>query len=244
MRDEVDRVAAAAGVAVVHACAPPPSRQAWTGASAVLLDAGRRRSLRGSRAAPARPLVLLSRGEPQAGDWQAAIAVGAQHVMTLPADEAELVAALSEAAESASRRRRRGAVVAVIGGRGGAGASLVRDCAGTDRAASRAARRCRPVERRHRPAGRQRGRPGIALARPGSAARAARSGRRCARRCRGATGSACCPASARGNDVEPGALAAVIDAGRRGGATVVCDLPRRLTRAVEVATGRGRPGRR
>jgi hypothetical protein len=27
----------------------------------------------------------------------------------------------------------------------------------------------------------------------------------------------------------------VIDAGRRGGATVVCDLPRRLTRAVEFA---------
>jgi secretion/DNA translocation related CpaE-like protein len=39
-----------------------------------------------------------------------------------------------------------------------------------------------------------------------------------------------------GNDIEPGALAAVIDAGRRGGVTVVCDLPRRLTRAVEIAT--------
>jgi secretion/DNA translocation related CpaE-like protein len=38
-----------------------------------------------------------------------------------------------------------------------------------------------------------------------------------------------------GNDVEPGPLAAVVDAGRRGGATVVCDLPRRLTRAVEFA---------
>ena len=37
------------------------------------------------------------------------------------------------------------------------------------------------------------------------------------------------------NDIEPGPLAAVIDAGRRGGATVVCDLPRRLTRAVEIA---------
>ena len=37
------------------------------------------------------------------------------------------------------------------------------------------------------------------------------------------------------NDIEPGPLAAVIDAGRRGGATVVCDLPRRMTRAVEIA---------
>src|SRR4051812_38448160 len=40
-----------------------------------------------------------------------------------------------------------------------------------------------------------------------------------------------------GNDVEPGALAAVIDAGRRGGVTVVCDLPRALSRSVEFAVG-------
>ncbi len=81
-------------------------------------------------------VILLSRGEPQAGEWEAAIAVGAQHVMTLPADEAELVAALSEAAESRRDDGRRGAVVAVMAGRGGAGASLVRDCSRTDRAQS------------------------------------------------------------------------------------------------------------
>ena len=123
MRDDVDRVAAAAGLAVVHA-SQPPSRQAWTGASAVLLDAtGARRC-----AGPALPrrgrVILLSRSEPQTSEWEAAIAVGAQHVMTLPADEAELVAALSEAAESRRDDGRRGAVVAVMAGRGGAGASL------------------------------------------------------------------------------------------------------------------------
>ena len=55
MRDAVDRVAAAAGVAVVHV-AHPPNRQAWTGASAVLLDgagaarcSGNRLPRRGSR---------------------------------------------------------------------------------------------------------------------------------------------------------------------------------------------------
>ena len=45
-------------------------------------------------------VILLSRGEPQPAEWEVAIAVGAQHVMNLPADEDELVAALSEAAES------------------------------------------------------------------------------------------------------------------------------------------------
>jgi secretion/DNA translocation related CpaE-like protein len=38
----------------------------------------------------------------------------------------------------------------------------------------------------------------------------------------------------RGYELDAGAVQAVIDAGRRGGATVVCDLPRRLTGAVET----------
>ena len=69
-------------------------------------------------------VILVSRTEPQASEWEAAIAVGAQRVMTLPADEGDLVAALSEAAESRRDDGRRGAVVAVMAGRGGAGASL------------------------------------------------------------------------------------------------------------------------
>ena len=62
--------------------------------------------------------------EPLAADWEAAIAVGAQHVVTLPAQDGDLMAELSDAAEAARDGGRRGAVVAVIGGRGGAGASV------------------------------------------------------------------------------------------------------------------------
>src|SRR5438270_13052594 len=39
----------------------------------------------------------------------------------------------------------------------------------------------------------------------------------------------------RGGEIADSALLAVVDAGRRGGATVVCDLPRRLTPASEAA---------
>jgi secretion/DNA translocation related CpaE-like protein len=39
----------------------------------------------------------------------------------------------------------------------------------------------------------------------------------------------------RAADIGRGALLAIVDAGRRGGSTVVCDLPRRLTEAAEVA---------
>ena len=53
--------------------------------------------------------------------------------------------------------------------------------------------------------------------------------------CRDDTGSACCRAVAPATTSTPVPLAAVIDAGSRGGATVVCDLPRRSTDAVEIA---------
>src|SRR6476620_6668801 len=55
LRDDVDRVAAAVGLAVVHA-SDPSGRNVWTGAVAVLLDvaAARRPPLRAPRAAAAR----------------------------------------------------------------------------------------------------------------------------------------------------------------------------------------------
>ena len=39
----------------------------------------------------------------------------------------------------------------------------------------------------------------------------------------------------RGYELDAGPMDAVVDAGRRGGATVVCDLPRRLTDATQTA---------
>jgi secretion/DNA translocation related CpaE-like protein len=39
----------------------------------------------------------------------------------------------------------------------------------------------------------------------------------------------------RPTDIASGGLLAIVDAGRRGGATVVCDLPRRLTEAADAA---------
>ena len=68
--------------------------------------------------------MLVGRGQPLVADWEAAIAVGAQHVVTLPAQDGVLMAELSDAAEAARDDGRRGAVLAVIGGRGGAGASV------------------------------------------------------------------------------------------------------------------------
>lgn len=231
MRDAVDRVAAAAGVAVVHV-AHAPSRQAWTCAAAVLLDAAGAVGCVGTL--PRRDHVIMcSHGEPDAGDWQTAIAVGAQHVMTLPSDEARLVTALTEAVESDRDAERGGQVVAVMGGRGGAGASLFAV------ALAQAARDALLVDADPWSGGIDlavgtEDKPGLRW--PDLALEHGRLDFAALKHALPRLDRMSVLSSVRaGNDVEPGPLAAVIDAGRRGGATVVCDLPRRLTRSVEFA---------
>ncbi|BCI55542.1 ATPase AAA [Mycolicibacterium litorale] len=232
LRGDVDRVAAAAAVSVVHAD-EPSSRKVWSAAAAVLLDEPS--AIRcAARALPRRDrVVLLERarlGEPH---WQAAIAVGAQHVLTLPEQEAELVVLLSEAAESIRDDARRGAVAAVVSGRGGAGASVLAAAlalCGSDallvdvdpwsggldlllgaedapglrwpELSVRGGRIAYPALRDALPR-----HAGVTLLTNGRVA----------------------------GEIDPGALAAVIEAGSRGGALVVCDVPRRSTAAAEVA---------
>ncbi|MCH9700320.1 MAG: CpaE-like family protein [Actinomycetia bacterium] len=125
---DTERVAAAAGLPLVRT-SDPSSRQVWTNAAAILLDteAARRCAERGL---PRRALIFLtSQTRPGPADWEAAVAVGAQRVVALPADDRELMAILSDAAElwqapTTSPDGTRGPVVAVLPGRGGAGASV------------------------------------------------------------------------------------------------------------------------
>ena len=69
-------------------------------------------------------IILLTDGEPEPSVWQAAVAVGAQHICVLPGQEPDFVRHLSEAAEAARGAERNGWVVAVTPARGGAGASV------------------------------------------------------------------------------------------------------------------------
>jgi secretion/DNA translocation related CpaE-like protein len=120
---DVDRVAAAVGLRIVRT-AEPPGRRVWAGAAAVLLDATAARRCAGTGLPRRRAVVLISTDVPSSADWEAAVAVGAERVLSLPAEENALVAALGDAADSAPDGEGRGAVLAVIGGRGGAGASV------------------------------------------------------------------------------------------------------------------------
>ncbi|BBX00150.1 AAA family ATPase [Mycolicibacterium moriokaense] len=235
LRDDVDRISAAAGVQVVHA-SEPSGRSAWTGAGAVLLDreAAHRCARRGL---PRRGrVILLTQAQPGSAEFQAAIAVGAQHVLVLPAHEGELMAELSEAAEDALSDGRRGPVVAVLAGRGGAGASVF--------AAALAQKASDATDALLIDADPWSGGIDLLLgieADPGlrwhdltlqggrlhyAALRDSLPRHRGVSVLSGGRGD---------GGIEAAPLGAVIDAGSRGGATVVCDVPRAATPATETA---------
>lgn len=239
LRDELDRVAAAAGMRVIHLGAAMPNRRAWSAAAAVVLDEEAAARC-GPARLPRRPyVVVLAGGQPTTRAWQAGVAVGAQRVLALPAEGNDLVAELAEAGESVRDGARHGDVIAVIGARGGAGASLLATAlaqqageallvdldawgggidllVGTESAAGlrwcdlaqHSGRLTWPALREALP--RQRGVSVLSGARLGDAGR-------------GAT------------EVDAGTVDAVVDAGRRGGVTVVCDLPRVPTDPAETA---------
>lgn len=234
LRDELDRVAAAVGVRVVHLGGRHPvSRKTWSAAAAVVLDHAAADRC-GRLALPRRTHVSVLTGtEAATATWAAAITVGAQQVLRMPEQEGELVRELAEAAESARDDGICGAVVAVIGGRGGAGASLFAV------ALAQAAADALLVDLDPWAGGIDllvggETAPGLRwpdLALQGgrlnwSAVRAALPRPR---------GISVLSGTRRGYELDAGPVDAVIDAGRRGGVTVVCDLPRRLTDATQAA---------
>jgi secretion/DNA translocation related CpaE-like protein len=234
LRDELDRVAAAVGVRVVHVSGSTAlTKKTWSAATAVVLDeaaAGRC----GQQALPRRShVVVVSGTEPAAQTWAAGIAVGAQQVLALPAQERELVRELADAAESTHDQQLRGRVVAVIGGRGGGGASVFAA------ALALTAETALLVDLDPWSGGIDlllgcEDAPGLRW--PDLAVRGGRldfSALREAlpRRRRISTLSG----TRSGYELDPGPVEAVIDAGRRGGVTVICDVARRLTDACETA---------
>jgi secretion/DNA translocation related CpaE-like protein len=234
LRDGVDRVAAAVGLPVVHT-SDPSGRKAWTGAAAVLLDASAAQRC-ARRALPRRDRVLLVvPSEPSAADFQSAIAVGAQRVIRLPDSDDQLMVELSEAANECRDENRRGAVIGVIAGRGGAGASVFATAlAQSARASSDAllidadpwgggidlVLGCEDQSGLRWPdMALQGGRLSYAALRDALPQR---------------HGVSVLSGGRTGGDIDAAPLEAVIDAGSRGGATVICDLPRRSTAAVEA----------
>ncbi|QUR69989.1 septum site-determining protein Ssd [Mycobacterium spongiae] len=234
LRDELDRVAAAVGVRVVYAgTGNSVGRRIWSGAACVVLDQAAADRC-GQLGLPRRARVtVLTATEPVTNTWIAAICVGAQNVLTMPDQERELIRELAEATEAAPGDGNRGEVLAVIGGRGGAGASMFAS------ALALAAGDALLVDLD--PWG-----GGIDLLLGGESTPglrwpdlAVQGGRLNWPAVRDALprhrGISVLSGSRSGYEPEAAPVEAVIDAGRRGGVTVVGDLPRCLTDATQAA---------
>ena len=232
LRRDVDRVAAAAGVRVVHVD-EPSNRKVWAGASAVILDvAGAGRCV--ALGLPRRERVLvIGRTAPSPESWQVAISVGAQRILSLPEQEAQLVSELSDAIESHGPADRRGAVLAVIGGCGGAGASVFAT------ALAHGAPRAMLVDLdpwgggidltlgSEREAGLRWSDLALGAGRVGYPALVAALPSR--------HDVAVLSFGPSDVEIDSASVGVVIDGGCRGGATIICDLPRRVTPAMRVA---------
>ncbi|MEU8296237.1 septum site-determining protein Ssd [Micromonospora sp. NPDC048909] len=122
--DDLLRLAAAGGAEVELAPDPAAARTRWLPAPIVLVGADQAQPCLRARL-PHRPrLVLVGRSGELDPGWQVAELIGAEHVATLPAAEPWLVDRLAE--HGADRSSGPGArIVAVFGGRGGAGASVL-----------------------------------------------------------------------------------------------------------------------
>jgi secretion/DNA translocation related CpaE-like protein len=236
--DDILRLAAAAGCELERVPDPSAARLRWSFAPLVLLDESAARACAQAGLARRPRVVVVSRGEPPGGLWQHAVAVGAEHVVALPDGEGWLVSALADAAEGV---RHRGRVLAVVGGRGGAGASVLAAAVAVTGAAD--GERVMLVD--CDPLG-----GGLDLLLGAEDVRGLRwpdltlsEGRVPAASLRaalpvpdvGAGVLSLLSCDRVGSGPRPGAVASVLDAGRRAGETVICDVPRYPTEAALAA---------
>jgi secretion/DNA translocation related CpaE-like protein len=229
--DELLRLAAAAGCELHRVPDVVAARRAWAGAPMVLLDEAAARHC-AEADLPRRGEVLLVCGQdpPPEQLWHLAVDIGAQQVLSLPAAATWLTEMFADAVDRPAVSA--GRLLAVLGGRGGAGASvfaaaaaltalrrgggaLLVDCdplgGGIDLVlGAEAEAGLRWPELRLRG-----GRVPVAALREALPGR----GRNHAR----LTMISC---DRDGPGPTPDAVTAVLDAGRRAGETVVCDLPR------------------
>jgi secretion/DNA translocation related CpaE-like protein len=239
--DTILRLAAAAGCELQRSFDSAQARPAWAQAPLVVLDMLAAQHCAQAGLPRRQGVVVAVRGEPPPSVWQHAVAVGAEHVISLPQAEPWLVAALTEAAEGPHRA---GAVVAVAGARGGAGASVL--AAAIAVAAVRAGDQallidCDPLGGGldlvlgAEDLGGLRW-PDIEVGEgrvPASALHAALPAPAVSARGEGRLAVLACTRSERGPS--PASMSSVIESGRRAGETVVCDLPRYPTAAAAAA---------
>jgi secretion/DNA translocation related CpaE-like protein len=240
--DDVLKLAAAAGCDLECVPDAAAARLRWSTAPIVLLDATGAGECE-KAGLPRRDAVVLVCAEPAPKIlWERAVEIGAERVIELPGAESWLVSALADATEAPAPAT--GRALAVVGGRGGAGASvfvaalgltalrlnqsaLLIDCdplgGGLDLVLGAESEQGLRWPDMHLRAGR------VAASSLHDALPS---------RTRGTTRLTVLSGARKGRAPAPDAVAAVLEAGRRAGETVVCDLPRALDPAAQAALSR------
>ncbi|PXY31200.1 septum site-determining protein Ssd [Prauserella muralis] len=229
--DEILRLAAAVGCEPECVSDLGAARGRWARAPLVLTDDESAASAATADLPRRTGVLLVRKGPPAAESWKHAVTVGADAIVALPDDEDALLAALADMVEAPEPGG--GHVLAVLGGRGGAGASVL--AAGIAVTAARAGGRCLLVDcdplgggidlvlgaelsEGLRWPGLRIGSGRVSMSALDDALPGTRHGE-------GALAVLSCGREGPGPD--DAAVAAVVDAGRRAGRLVVCDLPRR-----------------
>jgi secretion/DNA translocation related CpaE-like protein len=240
--DEVLKLAAAAGCDVECATNVAQARLNWNNAPLVVLDAAAAPKC-AQAAFPRRTTVFLVSAQPAPPNlWEQAVKTGAERVLELPGAQTWLVNALADATESPAATT--GRAIAVIGARGGAGASVFAAALGVT--ALRTAHNALLID--CDPLG-----GGLDLVLGAETEQGLRwpdmhlrAGRVAASslhnalptRTRGKSTLTLLSGARKGASPAPEAVAAVLEAGRRAGETVICDLPRTLDPAAQAAIAR------
>ena len=242
LSEEVFRLAAVAGCDVESATDVAFARSSAHRAPLVLLDEEAAFAA-AAHGVERRRVVILHRGSPSPELWRVAFEIGAERTFDLPAHETAFVDFLTEAVDGSAHRS--GHVVAMLGGRGGAGASVL--AAGTAITAARRGEQCLLVD--CDPVG-----GGLDLVLGTESASGLRwseltvSGPRVAsgalrqalqehRVGNGVIRTVPCDRDGPSSGLTAEAVRAVLDAGRRCGETVVCDLPRHLSESTAAVLG-------
>ncbi|MFI5781412.1 septum site-determining protein Ssd [Nocardia sp. NPDC051570] len=133
LRDEVRRIAAAADRRLDERRSPV-GRHAWLGAGSVILDTVNARDCVEAGCPRRAGTILVTAGEPELADWQAAAAIGSDRVIPLPIAAPRLIEAFADHVQRGSGD---GVAVALVGVGGGAGASVLAAAVALTAAAAR-----------------------------------------------------------------------------------------------------------
>jgi secretion/DNA translocation related CpaE-like protein len=218
------------------------ARQRWSTAPLILLDQkGVAECVAASM--PPRDAIVVVATDPEPPElWKQAMEIGAERVVTLPGAEPWLVNALADAMEGPASNA--GKVLTVLGARGGAGASVFAVAVGLT--ALKAGDNTLLIDCDPKGGGldlvmgaeEEKGLrwPDMQL----SAGRVASSSlhRSLPARRRGDAQLTLLSGARKGEGPAPDAVAAIVEAGRRAGLVVICDLPRQLEASAWSAVDR------